>query len=55
VTGGRDGVPRSVPDNERSDHETEEADERNGEPGASENHQTGVEQAAENQRNDPPA
>jgi hypothetical protein len=43
-----------MPDSDSPD-DTETADRRNGEPGATENHQTGVEQAAENQRNDPPA
>jgi hypothetical protein len=45
-----------MPDNEdQTDDETKEADRRNGEPDATQNHQTGVEQAEENKRNDPPA
>jgi hypothetical protein len=44
-----------MPDNEQTDDSTEEADRRNGEPNATENHQTGVEQAEENKQNDPPA
>ena len=44
-----------MPDNDQTDDSIDEADRRNGEPGAAENHPTGVAQAEENKKNDPPA
>jgi hypothetical protein len=50
------GVSEEMPGNEYPDEDdTEEADRRNGEPGATHARQTGDEQAEENRQNDPPA
>jgi hypothetical protein len=45
-----------MPENDHSDEDdTDEADRRNGEPGATHSRQTGNEQAEKNWQNDPPA